>query len=198
MKLFILGATGGTGLQLVPQAAARGHVLTAFGRAAAPAPAASVIGEVRDAKAMAAAMAGHDAVVFVVGPRGTGPTTLYSDTMKATLEAMQSSGVKRLVAVSMAALFPGAGGVLGYVVRFFLRHLIPDALAMEALVRASGVEWTVLRPPRLTDKASSGHQVAVDALPAGGMSIARADLATAVLDAVESPARARTLLGVAS
>jgi putative NADH-flavin reductase len=197
LKLFILGATGGTGLELVRQAPGRGHVVTAYGRSEAPAPAVNVKGDVLDTHALAGAMTGHDAVVFTLGPRSLGPTTLYTSAMSATLPAMRESGLRRLVVVSLAILFPGVMGPIGRIGRWFLRYGADDAEAMERQVTTTDLDWTVLRPPRLTNGAPTGRwRTEVDALPKGGWRIARADLATCNLELLEGHAHSKHLLGV--
>lgn len=198
MKLFVLGATGGTGVELVRQAPVRGHSVTAFGRSAAAPPAVSVAGDVADARGLEPAMRGHDAVVFTLGPRNFGPTTLCSTSMRAVLPAMQAAGVRRIVGVSLAILFPGILGPIGAIGRYILRHGAADALEMERALAASPLDYTIVRPPPLTNGAGSGRwRAEVDALPRFGLSIARADLAAFVLEILEKSLFTRSLVGVA-
>jgi putative NADH-flavin reductase len=197
VKLFILGATGGTGLELVRQAPGRGHQVTAFGRSAAPEPAVNVKGDVMDAAALAPAMKGQDAVVFTLGPRTMEPTTLYSKGMEATLKAMGDAGVQRLAVVSLAILFPGIMGPIGRIGRWFLRNGANDAEVMEREVQASKLDWTIVRPPRLTNGGATGHwRSELDALPKGGWRISRADLATSLLELLEKHLYSQHLIGV--
>jgi putative NADH-flavin reductase len=198
-KLFILGATGGTGLELVSQGLARGHAVTALVRSPEKLPARPGLtvlkGEVTDVAALTQAMAGHDAVVFTLGPRELGPTSIYTDGMTATLAAMAAAGVRRLIVVSVAMLFPG--GPIVWIVRTILRHGARNAKAMEALVEASDAQWTIVRPPQLTDKAARGKwRAAVRALPSFGFKIPRADLATFMLEVLEKDQYRRQLVGV--
>ncbi len=198
-KLFILGATGGTGLELVSQGLARGHAVTALVRSPVKLPARPgltvIEGEVTDVAALTQAMAGHDAVVFTLGPRAMGPTSIYTDGMTATLAAMAAAGVSRLVVVSVAMLFPG--GPIVWLVRTLLRHGARNAKAMEALVEASNTRWTIVRPPQLTDKPARGKwRVAVRALPSLGFKIPRADLAAFLLEVFEKDPYGRELVGV--
>jgi uncharacterized protein YbjT (DUF2867 family) len=72
-----------------------------------------------------------------------------------------------------------------------------DAQRMEDLARASGLEWTIVRPPRLTDGTRRGQcRSAVDRMPPFGYSIARADVADFMLTALENGRHVRELLGV--
>jgi putative NADH-flavin reductase len=73
MRLFMLGATGGIGRQLVDQALERHHKVTAFVRSPQKLGAARdgltvIQGDVRNADAMSEALAGHDAVLSALGP----------------------------------------------------------------------------------------------------------------------------------
>src|SRR5262249_2135120 len=121
MRLFILGATGRTGVELVDQGLARGHAVTAFVRSprkiARPHERLTVIeGHPGDAGPLRAALPGHDAVLSALGgpdkPRllalganGSGPTTVCRDCAHSTVRAMRETGVHRLLVVSTAFLF---------------------------------------------------------------------------------------------
>jgi putative NADH-flavin reductase len=113
MKLTIFGATGGTGRCLTEQAIAAGHEVTVVvrdpARLAVRGPAAApdrggrlhvVTADVMDPAAIIPAVAGADAVLSALGPRGSGPTTVSQDSARSIISAMQKSGVRRLVTVS--------------------------------------------------------------------------------------------------
>src|SRR5690348_11135207 len=104
MRLFILGATGGIGRQLVDQALQRRHHVPAFVRSpqklGARRDGLTVIeGDVHHADAMSRALAGHDAVLSTLGPSGPARNTITSDSARATVAAMQSAGINRLLVV---------------------------------------------------------------------------------------------------
>lgn len=83
--------------------------------------------------------------------------------------------------------------------RTVFRDAYDDLAEMERLLAASAVDWTVLRPPNLTNKPGSGHyRTAAEANILDRYSIARVDLAQAMLDVVEDPATYRHALGVAA
>jgi uncharacterized protein YbjT (DUF2867 family) len=120
LKLFVIGATGGTGREVVQQALKRGHHVTAF----------------------------DDAVVSALGSRQVfKPSSLLQESALAAIRAMQRSGVRRLVVLSAAAHFPG---IPNRIVSFILRNHMRDSLAMEKVVQDSSLDWTIARPPRLT------------------------------------------------
>jgi putative NADH-flavin reductase len=156
MRLLILGATGGTGRALIHQAIGRGHAITAFVRS--PQKLGWLIerivvrkGDPRSIADLQAVVSGHDAVLSALGPPGVGPTTILRAAAKSTVAAMQAAGVRRLLVVSAAILF-GDLGITGSVLRrTLLRNVGDDSLEMERMVMASGLDWTIVRPPRLTN-----------------------------------------------
>jgi len=163
MKLIIFGATGTVGRQLVDQALAQGHQVTAFVRD----PAALKLehrglthqaGDVLDPNAVSDAVRGHDAVLIALGAGRKG--TVRAVGTKHVIEAMKRHGVRRLVCQSTL----GAGDSRP-VLNFFwkrimfgllLREAYADHEAQEALVKRSGLDWTIVRPGAFTDGPVTG------------------------------------------
>jgi putative NADH-flavin reductase len=173
MRLFVLGATGRTGVELIDLALPRQEV-TAFVRSPEKitrrdARLSIVKGDVHKADEVAAALVGHDAVVSALGPtvgQALRGTTLLQDAAGSTLAAMRAAGVRRLLVVSSALLFPGGGPP----VRFFRRligHHLRDSKAMEELVTRSDLEWTIARPPRLVMTRDEVYVAEEGHLPGG-------------------------------
>jgi putative NADH-flavin reductase len=206
MRLFVLGATGGIGRQLVDQSLQRRHHVTAFVRSpqnlGTPRNGLTVIqGDVRDAGAMSAALAGHDAVLSTLGPPGPAPNTITSESARATVKAMQTTGVHRILVVGVAALFPDIG-VFGRLLRStLLRNVADDSAEMERIVKASGLDWTIVRPPRLTNgPRRERYGLAVDHLPdgaGGNATVSRADVAHFMLNELEHRAHILQVVGIA-
>ena len=203
LRLFILGATGGTGRALVDQARERGHAVTAFVRSPQRlgAPRAGVIvrqGDPRSVAELSAALPGHDAVLSALGPPGLGRTTILRECARSTVAAMQVAGVRRLVVVSAAMLFENAGILFAVLRRILLRNVAEDSAEMERVVMASGLEWTIARPPKLTNgPLTENYQVENGRMPHGRISISRADVAHFLLGELESDAHAREIIGMA-
>lgn len=202
-SLFVLGATGGTGLPLIEQAVARGHRVTAFVRSPdrlKPRECLTIhAGDPHDTKKMAEAMRGHDVVISTLGRRDNKDPLLLTDCMRATIEAMLEANVSRLIAVSSALLFRDVGILGSFLGRFVFDKAIADSATMEACVDGSSLEWTIARPPRLLNRAATGKFRARNGhLPKGGSSIARADLATFLIDEAEERAHVRRIVGVSS
>jgi len=202
MKLFILGATGGTGRALVGQALARGHAVTALVRSPEKMtqrdPRLTILpGNPCNAAELTAALPGHDAVVSALGPPGTGRTTILRECAHSTVTAMQAAGVRRLLVVSAAVLFQNAGILVAVMRRTLLRHVAQDATEMERVIAASNLDWTIVRPPRLTNGPLSGRYQSADGyLPGGGLIISRADVAHFILNTVEANSHLGQVVGV--
>src|SRR5438128_11178458 len=153
MKLFVIGATGRTGREIVEQALARGHRVTAFVRSPESINLQDerltvIEGSALEEDQLANTMQNHDAVLSTLGPRKVfKPGSLLHDSALATTRAMNRSGVKRLLILSAAAHFPGAPNRIA---SFIMRSHMRDSLEMEKTVQASRLDWTIARPPRLT------------------------------------------------
>ena len=205
-RLFVLGATGGTGRALVEQARRRGHAVTAFVRSPEKLGDRThdgvlvLRGDPRNADELRAALPGHDAVLSALGPPGLGPTTVVADCARSTVAAMQATGVRRLLVVGVAALFENDGLLNAIARRTFLRNVARDSAEMERIVSASGLDWTIARPPRLTDGALTRAYGVGDGRmpPAARLTISRADVADFLLDEIEHPAHVRRIIGLAS
>jgi putative NADH-flavin reductase len=201
MQLTIFGASGGTGRRLVEQALAAGHTVTAVVRDAARLPVRHdrlklVAADVLDPEAITPAVADADAVVSALGPRSSrNRSSITSAGMASILKAMRTAGSSRLVVVSAAPVASDDHGTtLPYrllvkpLLRALLGGLYADLAVMEETVRRSGLAWTILRPSQLTDGPRTGsYRQATDANLRRGYRISRADLADAILAALEDP-----------
>jgi len=203
MRLLILGATGGTGRELVRQATERGHQVTAFVRSPPKLGPfldfVSVLrGDPRSVPDLRAALAGHDAVLSALGPPGPGPTTILRAAARSTVEAMQSEGPRRLIIVSAAVLFEL--GILGSLLRWtLLKNVAEDSAEMERIVSGSGLNWTIARPPRLTNGPLTGrYRVENERLPDASAlaSISRADVAQFLLSELEQNTHVHHIVGI--
>jgi putative NADH-flavin reductase len=211
MKLTILGASGATGTCLTSQALAAGHDVTAVVRDPArlviPAhPRLRILtADVMDPVAISPATAGADAVISVVGPRGTGPTTVIQDSVRSIIQAMEKIGTRRLLQVSGSVVADdGESPYLRYLVkplarRTFLRHVCADMRRGEDEIRHSSLDWTIVRPPALTGKAARGtYRTAIDRNLPHGFTVTRADLAAFMLTLLDDPASVHRHVSIAS
>jgi putative NADH-flavin reductase len=220
MRLTIVAATGGIGRQLLRQAVDAGHDVTAVARS--PEKITDPVRTVRadlahpDVAALTEAIKGSDAVLSGLGARTSAEAGVATTGTAALVEAARRAGVRRLIVVSAAPIGtvpsparphpprydPGDG--------FFMRHLgapftrrafrahYADLARMEDVVRASGLDWTISRPPRLTDKPLTGrYRTAVDRNVRGGLTASRADVAHQMLACLARPETAGHTIGVA-
>lgn len=167
LRLLIIGATGGTGRQLVEQTLAAGHEVTAFVRDPTRLPVAHpnlrvVQGDVLDYATVEPAMQGQDAVLCALGhKRFLGPSTILSQGTANIVRAMQSAGVARFICESSLAIGNTAGRG-GLVATFFVYPLILpfymwDKLRQEKLIEESDLDWVIVRPAALTNGVARGQ-----------------------------------------
>lgn len=220
MKLTIFAATGGVGRQALEQAVTAGHDVTAVVRDPK-----KLSGEVRvvradlaapDRAALEFAVDGADAVLSALGARSAPEVGIVSRGTRAIVQAMKATESRRIVVVSAAPIStvpspgrprppkhdPGEG--------FFIRHLLgpaakavfrksyADLALMEDVLQDSGLDWTVLRPPRPTDTPLTGtYRTAYGQNLRRGMRVSRADVAHRMLRALEQPETIKQAIGIA-
>jgi putative NADH-flavin reductase len=225
MKLTIFAATGGIGRHLFEQAVAAGHDVTAVARNPKNLP--THTAEVRavtadlsapDASVLASAVDGADAVLSGLGPRN--PRTeagIASRGTRAIVEAMQATGARRLIVVSAAPIGtvpspgnpnppkhdPGDGFFMRYLGARFARAMFSahyaDLAIMEDIVRESGLDWTISRPPQLNDKPLTGvYRTAYGQNIRGGTSVSRADVAHHMLRMIDQRGTIKQVVGIAN
>jgi len=196
-KLLVLGATGGTGRLIVREAVARGYQVRAMVRSPEKAKglegADILIGDARNEASLREALKGMDAVVSALGTPASPfrEVTLLSSATKALVGAMKAAGVSRLVCITGM----GAGDSAGHggfafdrlIFPALLRKVYADKNRQEAIVRDSGLDWVLVRPSVLNDKAAR-HEIRTltDLSGFHGGTIARADVAGFVLDQVQT------------
>ena len=197
MKIVIFGASGGTGRDLVKQALAQGHEVTAFDRhpsaLAIEDPHLKMIqGDVFNPDQVEAAIAGQDAVICVlgVGPSVTQP--VCSTGTEHIIAAMQKHGVKRFIcqtAFAVAAL-DGEWREVPWIVPLLplapkVKTMFADKVRQERLIQQSDLDWIIVRPARLTEGPALGTYKVGVPLPIGvNAKIARADVADFILKQV--------------
>ena len=208
MNLVVLGATGATGLDIVRQAIDRGHSVTAFVRSPErlrPFRERITIaqGDLLNSVELERVIKGHDAVVSGFGPRvpiSKADAHLLQQFATALTSAMRRAGVRRVVVESVAFLFRNAVVPPAYALgRLFFSSIVADASEMERIITESGLHWTLVRPPRLTDQPSTQkYRVREGHLPPFGVKISRADVADFMLNAVENPALSGKIYGISN
>jgi putative NADH-flavin reductase len=192
MKILVFGASGRTGKELVKQGLELGHTITAFVRSPSKLRLADTHlrvtqGDIVDRGAVEAAVRGHDAVVCALGA----PSLLKRDPavvvgMHNILLAMELEGVKRLSYLS-ADTVRAARDQLGAVRKLFVPVIFSASSAdhelIEAMIKSSRVDWTIVRPPMLTNGERNGAYQSGERLDAGFTipRVSRADVAAFML-----------------
>jgi nucleoside-diphosphate-sugar epimerase len=195
MNIVIFGANGPTGRLLTARALDAGHRVTALTRRPADFPLIHpsltvVEGDVLNAEDVEAVVAGQDVVLSALGvPYGRTPVSVYSEGARNILSAMQRHGVLRFAGVTSSATEPNPRAQGGFffekvlqpfVIGVLGRTLYADMRRMEALVRASDLDWTIVRPSGLFDaEAVSEYRTAEG--HTDGTFTSRADLADLLL-----------------
>ncbi len=185
MRLTLLGASGRIGSHVLSWALSAGHVVTALARNPESLPASAgltvIAGEATDADAVAEVVAGADAVLSALGPRGAKTPALLATAAGATVAAMEMAGTRRLICVSAAGAFiqsdPDTGALIKFVLPRVLAKPFADVREMEAVITASHLDWTLVRATRLVDGPQTGrYRVRPEFPPVGGGKIARSDV----------------------
>lgn len=188
MRLIVFGSTGGTGRQLVQQALAVGHTVTAIARNPAMLDFQhrnlSVIrADVLHTPGFEEAMHGQDAVLSALGFRSRRDVHVYSQGVANITAAMNRAGIKRIVCVSAAAVETNPTlswiyRVLTKLLQTILKQPYTDVLRMEEYLKETTLDWTIVRPPRLTNGTVTGkYRFAVNKWLTHCTTISRADLA---------------------
>ncbi|MEU0563400.1 NAD(P)H-binding protein [Dactylosporangium sp. NPDC006015] len=201
-SLVVFGAGGRAGRRITAAARDRGLRVTPVVRDPARHPdvAGAVAGDVTDADAVAAVAAGHDVAVSAIYTADIDPTDLYGAGTRSLLDGLTRAGTKRLLVVGLATTLDGPDGVKLYEAESFPDAYRPFSLGRVAelsALREGSLDWVVFTPTmELVDTPGTGaYEVTTDGRIAEGTTT-YADLATAILDEVTSPAHHRTQLTV--
>jgi len=225
MKLTIFAATGGIGRQILEQAIDAGHDVTAVVRNPQKLPA-ELAGQVRvvtadlaapDPAMLKSAVAGADAVLSGLGATSNSEAGVATQGTRAIAGAMKAAGARRIVVVSAAPIGtvpsparpnppkhdPGDGFIMQHVLspltKAAFRKHYADLAQMEDVLRNSDLEWTAVRPPRLTDKPLTGtYRTARGQNLRRGAFISRADVAHYMLRALDQPETIKQTIGLAN
>jgi putative NADH-flavin reductase len=189
--ILVIGASRGIGLETVKAALAAGHKVRAFARSAPSIDISDpnltkITGDARVRGEVAAAVQGVDAVIYAVGATSLSDllfgTTLFSDSTRALVDAMQGAGVRRLMMVTGA----GAGNSRGRINFLYDNLIFPlvlqraynDKDIAEDIVEKSGLDWTIARPGGLTNRPATGrYKILNEPKDWRGGFISRADVA---------------------
>lgn len=198
-NIIVFGATGGSGRETVKQAIEKGYMVTAVARNPGALqirhPHLEIVkGDVLDPLTFEKKIFGKDAVISCLG-FGTSlkPTTVYSTGIRNIISAMKKADVERLVCVSAGALETNKEmgffirSLAKWVLQNILKNPYADMRMMEKILETSSLDWTIVRPGRLTNKPITGkYRIGIHSHLRRPWSIARADLASFMLGSLEN------------
>lgn len=193
MKITIFGATGGTGVEVVKQALEGGHTVTAFVRT--PGVLAEqdrlkvVIGDIHNPIDVEQAISGQDAIVCALGSRDLKKTTIRTEGTRSIINAMIKHHVRRLIVVSAMGIGESWTSLSLVNKAFFailLKSAREDHETQEAAVKASGLDWIIIRPSGLVNTPRTGIYSVGESIRTKTSQISRADLADLILKNLEA------------
>ena len=208
MKFIVFGSTGGTGRQIIQQALDAGHTVTAVARNPAALttqhPNLLVIkADVLQLSTFEAAMQQQDVVLSALGFKKLKDEMVYSKGVHNIVSVMNKYGLRRILCVSASAV--ETSPKLSFIVRMLTKLLqrilkkpYADVLCMEQLLKETKLDWTVVRPPRLTNGRLKGkYRFAVNEWLPHCTNISRADLANFMIQHFDDMNTYKSIIEVA-
>jgi putative NADH-flavin reductase len=208
VRIVILGATGGTGIEMVRRSLAAGHSITAFVRKA------DALQEFRERiqiksgdplseGELARVLEGYDAVLSGFGPRlpiSKSDAHLLRHFARTLTAAMKLVAVRRAIIISTAFLFRDSIIPPTYLLgKLLFPSVVEDSAGLESIIQSSSLDWTIVRPPRLTNLPFTGkYRERIGHLPRFGFKISRADVADYFVRNLVNPSVVRRIVGISN
>ncbi|WP_456271157.1 NAD(P)-dependent oxidoreductase [Bacillus sp. AK031] len=211
MNIIVFGATGGTGNQVVNQLLAEGHEVTVVVRELSRFQLnhpnlKAVKGDVLERESFEEYINGKDVVISALGVNHRNPTTVYSEGTENILNVMESSGIQRIICLSSGtiALPPDTPHLaklfINLTIKQIYKNLYQDMEQMERIVKRSTLDWTVIRPPRLTDGPKTlDYRITINEpmkKAKGVRGISRADLADCIVKLINNSSSYRGFVDI--
>jgi putative NADH-flavin reductase len=208
-KIVIIGANGGTGKQAVEQALQEGHEVTAIlrnpGNLLLTHPRLEIVkGDIMQTGSLEKFLTDKDIVISAIGKTSFKKTNLYSQGNKNLLSAMKNARIRRVFFISASGLEvnPSHSFMVRFATKYILQKLLINMYAdlerMEKIIKESQLDWTIMRPPQLTDIPATGkYRFSIDKFLENGLKISRADLAHFMLHNIANESIYRKTVEVA-
>lgn len=209
MRITVFGSTGHVGRLFVHEALAEGHTIVAYARS--PQKLASfggritvVRGDLSDAEKICAAVQGADAVVSVLGPVGLQRELIFTPAYRIIIAAMKTHGVKRLIALGTPTIRDEADRfnlifeVLIFVVGLIINKGGEDIATVGALVRESGLDYTLVRIPLMHNGTARGITIGAFGAGVWWPFITRADFVEFLLSELTNPTHIRKVIAISN
>ena len=192
MTIALFGGSGRTGAEFIPRALAAGHRIQALARSpqkvSVSDPKLTVMeGDVTDAQAVERTIVGADAVVSLLGQTKGGRKDVQTVGTQHMVRAMQQHGIRRIISMSGGGVpYPRdepkfADKAIRTVMGLFFKSLLEDGSGHLRVLENSGLDWTVVRAPRLVEEADHDDYKVGYVGTTGGTKISRGDVATFIL-----------------
>ncbi len=168
LNLLVLGGSGNVGKLVIASALKKGYKVRSLTRNLQKAPKFPegevewIEGSVLDAAVVNKVVQGQDAVISVLGPKGTGKTDLYSQSAKLVVEAMKANNVGRYLVITPGTSSPKQGFLIKWLLPKILKNLRADSKIMEdyfAALNDANINWTIVRPFPMKGGAAKGYRV---------------------------------------
>jgi len=197
-RIVVLGANGGIGRQTVELALRRGHSVIAIVRnpdnLTVSHPKLIIKkADVMKPETLINILEKEDIVVSAIGKNSTAPTTLYSNGDNHIIQAMKYAGASRLFVISASGIEVNPTHNLlirlatKYILQRILKHMYADLVRMENIVKASTLNWTIMRPPQLTNNGlTEKYRSSIGTFLHNGTKISRADVADFMLKNIQN------------
>lgn len=196
MKIFLFGATGATGHEVLHLLLEQNHQVVALARNPNAIHASHqnlniIKGNIYNPETYQNALENCDIVISALGT-GTSrkPTDIYSKGGEQILTAMRKANKKRLITLTAAAFDPTDPATKNFIVKYIVQPLFKNIYMdmqkwEKALEKATDIDWTIIRPSRLTNgKAKSNYRTKINHCPKGGSKISRKDLADFIIQQI--------------
>jgi len=205
MKIAVIGSTGKTGKEIIRQALAAGHKVTAFLRDPARLDMVNekletVQGDIFKPETLSQAIQNQDAVIVALGTgQSLGKSTVRSTGTANTIEVMKNNNVRRLIVVSAMGVGESWKD-LSLFNRFFFATLLKssrtDHEAQEQFIKNSGLDWTIIRPSGLTDDPKTGRYNSGTGIRSKTSRIPRGDVAHLILNSLNGDSTFRNAITI--
>lgn len=203
--ILVIGGNGGIGRQCIEQGLSAGYRVTAILRTPSKltrshATLDIVQGDVIDPASILPYLNQKDAIISAVGIGGKGndwPDNLYSQSATTVLSQMRKTSTRRVFFISSAAIEVNPTNSLinrfiGRVINRLFKRIFNDIRQMEAVIKTSDLDWTIIRPSRLTTEPSTGkYRYALNDFLPNSTQIARGDVAHFIINHINDPATFR-------
>lgn len=182
MRVLVLAANGKLGRAITDRLANKGHIVRGFVRhlrdQSVSIPSVEYFqGNALEAESVSVALSGQEVVVNAIGSGTLRKNTVETDTTRVVLDALNRNGISRYIAMSSGMVSP-VSFVFDQIIKpIIFRNLYREHVEREALIRATNLDWTIVRPSRLTDRPARGYVESTSARPRGPITISRNDVA---------------------